>query len=53
MIEQFYLIHRWDSTGTTQSGPESNGNEGILFIPETLELEPHHQMQFCHTQNTF
>ena len=35
-------------TGTSilcQSGPGSNGNEGVLHIPQTLRLEPHHQMQ--------
>ena len=34
-------------TGTTtpgQSEPESNGNEGVLHIPQTLEMEPHHQI---------
>ena len=29
-----------------QSGPWSNGNEGVLHIPQTPELEPHHQMHF-------
>ena len=36
--------------GTTtpgQSGPGSNGNEGIP-IPKAPELEPHHQMVLCH-----
>ena len=36
-------------TGTVtlgQSGPESNGNEVALHIPQTLRQEPHHQMQF-------
>ena len=29
-----------------QSGPESNGNEGVLHIPQVLKLEPHYRMQF-------
>ena len=29
-----------------QSGPESNGNEGVLHIPQTPGLETHNQMQF-------
>ena len=29
-----------------QSGPESNGNEGVLHSPRYLELELHHQLQF-------
>ena len=32
-------------TGTTNpgpSGPESNGYEGVLHIPQTLRLRPHH-----------
>ena len=33
MIEQFYLI---------QSGPESNRVKGVLYIPQTLGLKPHH-----------
>ena len=36
-------------TGTTtpvQSGLESNANEGVLHIPQTPRLEPHHQIQF-------
>ena len=45
------MIDPLDGTliGTTtlgQSGPESNGNEGVHYIHLTLELEPHHQMQF-------
>ena len=35
-------------TGTTtprEGESESNGNEMILFIPISLRLEPHHQMQ--------
>ena len=26
-------------------GPEKNGNEGLLHIPQTPRLEPQHQMQ--------
>ena len=36
-------------TGTTtlsQSGPGSNGNEGVVHIPQTPRLKPHHQIQF-------
>ena len=29
-----------------QSGPESNGDEGVFHIPQTPGLDPHHQMQF-------
>ena len=47
MIEQFYLTHKFDPTILGQSGPESNGNEGLLHIPQTLGLELHHQIQFC------
>ena len=34
-------------TGTstlTQSGPGSNGNEGVLHIPQTPKLDPHYLM---------
>ena len=33
--------------GTTilgHNGPESNGKEEVLHIPQTPELEPHHQI---------
>ena len=36
-----YLTHRWDSKGTTTSslsGPESNGNEGVLHTAYELIL---------------
>ena len=36
-------------TGTItpgQSGTESNGNKGVLYISQTPRLEPHQQMQF-------
>ena len=42
MIEQFYLTHRWDPTGTTtpnQSGPGSDGNEEVLHIPQGFRIE--------------
>ena len=29
-----------------QSRLGSNSNEGVLQIPQTLEMEPHYQMQF-------
>ena len=29
--------------------PESNGNEGVLHIPQIPRLEPHYQMQFSQT----
>ena len=31
MIKQFYLIH----TTPGQGGPESNGDEGVLYIPQS------------------
>ena len=35
-----------DATILGQSGPGSNGNEGVLSIPQTLaSLEPHHQIE--------
>ena len=42
-------IDRTLSSATTQGlrGPGSNGNEGVLRIPQTLALlEPHHQFHF-------
>ena len=44
MTKQFYLTHIWGNLG--QSGPESTDNEGVLHIPYTPWLEPHHQMQY-------
>ena len=29
-----------------QCGPGSNGNEGVLYISQIPEPEPHHLMQF-------
>ena len=50
MIEQFH----WPIEGTLkstitlhQSGPGSNGNKRQLHIPQTIEMELHHQIQFC------
>ena len=46
-IKQFYLTHRWDHNRyyhSGQSGPESNGNEGVLHIPQASGLKYHHQM---------
>ena len=43
----FYLTHRWHPKGTItpgQSGPGSNGDEGVLHIPRTPELKLHHQI---------
>ena len=34
------------STTPNQSGPKSNGNEGVLCSPQTVGLKPHHQIQF-------
>ena len=34
------------TTTPVQSGPRSNGNEGVLNIPQIPRQEPHHQMQF-------
>ena len=35
-----------------QSRSESNGYEGVLYISQTLRLEPYHQMQFDVIQRT-
>ena len=41
------------STTQGQSGPGSDGNEGILHIPQSPALlEPHHQIVLCHIQDT-
>ena len=49
LIEQFYLTQRLNAHSHYHSGsesaPRSNGNEGILIIPQTPGLEPHHQIQ--------
>ena len=29
-----------------QSGPSSNGNEGVLYTSQASELETHYQIQF-------
>ena len=37
-VKMFYLIHRWDPircSTPSQSGPESNGNEVVLHIPQS------------------
>ena len=34
------------TTNPGQIGPESNGNDRVLHIPETLGLKPYLQMQF-------
>ena len=44
-----FILYRYNGTqtGTTtlgQRGPESNSNEGVLQIPLTPKLEPHHQI---------
>ena len=39
-----------DTTILGQSGLESNGNKGVFH---TLELKPHHQMQFSVIPRTF
>ena len=49
MIEQFYLTLDGTLIGTTtpgQSGPESNSNEGVHHISQTLGLKPNYQKQF-------
>ena len=33
-----------DATIPGQSGPGSNGNEGVLHIPKAPILKPHHQI---------
>ena len=37
MIKYFYLTDSWDpkTTTTSQSGHESNSNEGVLHIPKS------------------
>ena len=35
-----------DTNPPGQSGPGSNGNEGVLHIPKAPKLETHHLMQF-------
>ena len=40
-VQQFYLNHRWAQSGAItlgQSGPGSNGNEGVLFIPQSSRI---------------
>ena len=37
-FKQFYLIHRSDATTSDQSGPGSNGNEGVLYIPQSSSI---------------
>ena len=42
MVEQYFLLRDGNLTGTTilgQSGPESNGNEGVLHIPQSSSTE--------------
>ena len=34
MVKKFYLAHRWDMTTVGQGVPGSNGNEGVLYIPQ-------------------
>ena len=43
--EKFYLTLT-STTTPCKSGTESNGNEWLLHIPQTLRLESHYQMQF-------
>ena len=33
-VKQFYVTHRSGATTPSQSGPGSNGNEGVLHIPQ-------------------
>ena len=39
-VKQFYLTHRTLSDATTpgQSGPGSNGKEGVLYIPKSSSI---------------
>ena len=49
MIQQFHFTHRRDVTDTNtpdQSGPEGNGNKGVLHNPQTPVLASYHQMKF-------
>ena len=52
MIEQFYLLHKWDPNNTSQSGPGSNANERVLHILQSPGLESHYQMQFSAIHKT-
>ena len=36
MVKQFYLTHRWDRSG--QSGPGSNGNNGLFHISQNSRI---------------
>ena len=41
------------STTLDQSGPGSDGNEGVLHTPQSSTLmEPHNQIVYCHLQDT-
>ena len=46
----------WTLSGTTspaQSGPTSNGNEGVQRIPKAPALlEPHHPIIYCSIKDT-
>ena len=49
MIEQSYLTFRRDLNrfaALVLSETDPNGNEVVLHLPETSELDPHHQIQF-------
>ena len=41
-MSQFYLTHRWALSGAattpSQSGPESDGIEGVLHIPQSSNI---------------
>ena len=48
MIERFGLLNG-TLIGTItpgQNGPGNYGNELVLHTPQTLEVEPHHQIKF-------
>ena len=50
MIEQFYLIHKWDPINYCQSESdwirESNTNREIFHISQTPELKTYHLILF-------
>ena len=35
-----------DTTTSSQNGPESNSNDGYSILHKSLDLDPHHQIQF-------
>ena len=55
MSNNFCRTHRSTLTGSTspgQSGPGSNGNEGVLHISKALSLEPYHHQRILNHVRT-